>query len=78
MCWHVVGVPRSQGRYFRSQWPLGLTGLILAPIIPCMTAYTTPPVIIFGFRIFITRGGIPWEGGIHRTPGDKLGGRLGF
>ena len=38
--------------------------------------YTTPPVITFWVLELITRGGIPWGCGIHRTAGDKVGGRL--
>ena len=40
--------------------------------------YTTPPVVIFWVLEFITRGGIPWGCGIHRIPGDIVGGRFGI
>ena len=46
--------------------------------IPGMTVYNTPPVVIFCVLDFITWGGILWGCGIHCTPGDKVGGRLGF
>ena len=52
--------------------------MYLCRLLPYMTGYTIPPVIYFGSWNSITRVGIPWGCGIHRTPGDKVGGCLGF
>ena len=63
---HPLALSARKSTFYARQSPYDM---------PRLTVYTTPPVIIFYVLEFYRPGWHTVGYGIHRTPGDKVGGR---